>query len=152
MDKVHVYLWLHTASIKSTVGNEIRLYPSPFHVSTGSRLTLDGAFRNDYVAGCSTALCSATGENESGGYVTVPCRIGWISSDVTRLVTTEHLRNKCSLSVWGFVIVVDCYWKLVETVSLNKLLTALVNWRWIYIIFILIKYIKLAPNINIKTQ
>ena len=134
MDIILVYMWLQTVSIKSTVGNEIRLYPSPFHVSTGSRLTLDGAFRNDYVSACSTALHSATEENESGGYVTVPCGIGRNSSDVTRLVTTEHLRNNYSLLVWRFVIVADCYWKLVETVSLNKLLTALVIWRWIYII------------------
>ena len=73
MDKVHVYMWLHTASIKSTAGNKTRLFPSPFHVSTSSRLTLAGAFRNDHIATCSTALRSATEENESGGYITVPC-------------------------------------------------------------------------------
>ena len=66
-------MWLHTPSIKSTVGNKTGLFPSPFHVSTSSRLTLAGAFRNDYVAACSTALRSATEENESGGYVAVPC-------------------------------------------------------------------------------
>ena len=66
-------MWLHTASNKPTVGNKTRLFPSPFHVSTSSHLTLAGAFRNDYVAACSTALCSATEENESGGYVDVPC-------------------------------------------------------------------------------
>ena len=71
--KVHVYIWFHNASIKSTVGNKTRLFPSPFHVSTSSRLTLAGAFRRDNVAACSTALRSATEENESGGYVTVPC-------------------------------------------------------------------------------
>ena len=71
--KVHVYMWLHTASIKSTVGKKTRLFASPFHVSTSSRLTLAGAFRNDYVAACSTALRSATEQNESCGYVTVPC-------------------------------------------------------------------------------
>ena len=59
--KIHVFLRLRTASIKSTVGNKTRIFPSPFHVSTSSRLTLAGAF------------CSATGETESGGYVTVPC-------------------------------------------------------------------------------
>ena len=64
--KVHVYMWLHTASIKSTVGNKTRLFPSPFHVSTSSRFTLAGAFRSDYVAACSTALRSAAEENESG--------------------------------------------------------------------------------------
>ena len=66
-------MWLHTASIKSTVGNKTRLFPSPFHVSTSSRLTLAGAFRSDYVADCSTAFRSATEENEVGGYVAVPC-------------------------------------------------------------------------------
>ena len=66
-------MWLHTALIKSTAGNKTRLFPSPFHVSTSSRLTLAGAFRSDYVAACSTPLRSATEENESGGYVAVPC-------------------------------------------------------------------------------
>ena len=41
--------------------------------STSSRLTLAGAFRSNHVAACSTALRSATEENESGGYVTFPC-------------------------------------------------------------------------------
>ena len=66
-------MWLQTASNKSTVWIETRLFPSPFHVFTSSRLTLAGAFRSDHVAACSTALRSATEENESGGYVTVPC-------------------------------------------------------------------------------
>ena len=73
MDKVHVYMWLHTASIKSTAGNKTMFFPSPFHVFTSSRLTLAEVFRNDHVAGCSTALRSATEENESGAYVTTPC-------------------------------------------------------------------------------
>ena len=64
---------LHTASIKSTVVDKTRVFPSPFHVSTNTRLTLAGAFRSDYVAACCTALRSATEENESGGYVAVPC-------------------------------------------------------------------------------
>ena len=46
---------------------------SPFHVFTSSRFTLAGAFRGDYVAACSTALRSTTEENDSGGYVDVPC-------------------------------------------------------------------------------
>ena len=66
-------MWLHAASIKSTVGNKIRLYPSPFHASTISHLTLAGAFRSDYKTVCSTVLRSATEENESGVYVAVPC-------------------------------------------------------------------------------
>ena len=80
--KVHVYIWLHTASIKSTVGNKTRLFPGPFHVSTSSRLTLAGAFWSDRVSVCSTALRSAPEENESGGYVTVPCKVKQHSSTV----------------------------------------------------------------------
>ena len=78
MDKVHVQMCLHIASIKSTAGNKTRFFPSPFHISTSSRPILAEAFRNYHVAACNTALCSATEENESGGYVTVPC-----SSSVT---------------------------------------------------------------------
>ena len=66
-------MWLHSASIKSAVGDKTRPFPSPFHVSTSSRLTLTGAFRSDYLAACSTALRSTTEENESGGYVAAPC-------------------------------------------------------------------------------
>ena len=73
MDKVHVYVWLHTASINCTAGNKTRLFPSPFHVYRSSRLTLAGVFRNDHVAACGTAFCSVTEKNGSGGYVTVPC-------------------------------------------------------------------------------
>ena len=64
---------LHTASVESTAWNKTRLLPRPFHVSTSSRLTLADAFWNDHVAACSTALRSATEENASGGYITVPC-------------------------------------------------------------------------------
>ena len=64
---------MFTASIKSNVGNKLSLFPSPFQVSTSSRLTLAGAFRGGYVAACSTAFRSFTEENDSGGYVDVPC-------------------------------------------------------------------------------
>ena len=73
MDKVHVYMWLHTASVEYTVGNETRQFPSQFHICTSSRLTLAEAFRKDHVAACSTALRTATEENEWGGYVTIAC-------------------------------------------------------------------------------
>ena len=66
-------MWLHSASIKSIVGNKTRLFPSPFDVPTSSRLTLAGAFRSDHVAACSLALRSATEKNELDGYVAVPC-------------------------------------------------------------------------------
>ena len=80
-------MWLHTASIKSTVMIKTRFIPCPFHVSTSSRLTLAGAFRSDYVAACSTALRSATEENDSGGYVAVPCpsKVKQLSSTVDLL-------------------------------------------------------------------
>ena len=81
--KSSFYTWLQTPLIKSNFGNKTRLILSLFHVSTSSRLTLAGAFRNDYVAACSTALRSATEENESGGYVTVPC-----PSKMTQLSST----------------------------------------------------------------
>ena len=70
--------------IKSTAGNKTRCFPKPFHISTCSRLTLAEAFRNDHVATCSTALRSATEENESGDYVTVRC-----PSKVTQHSSTE---------------------------------------------------------------
>ena len=63
MGKVHVYICLHIASIKSTSGNKPRLFPSPVHISNSSRLTLAEAFRSDHVAVCTTALCSATEES-----------------------------------------------------------------------------------------
>ena len=83
MDKVHLYICLHAASIKYNAGNKTWFFPSPFPVSTSSRLTLAGAFRNDHVAAFSTSLRSATEENESGGYVTVLC-----PSKVTHLSST----------------------------------------------------------------
>ena len=65
--------WLHATSLKTTVLNKLSLYPSPFHISTSSHLTLAGAFRGGYVAACSTAFRSATEGNDSGGHVDVPC-------------------------------------------------------------------------------
>ena len=49
------------------------LFPSCFLISTSPRLTLAGAFRDDYVAACSTAFRSATEDKDSAGYVDVPC-------------------------------------------------------------------------------
>ena len=73
MGKIHVYMWLHTASLKSTAGNKTKFFPCPFRIPTSSCLTLAEAFRNDYIAACSKARRSANEENESGGYVIVPC-------------------------------------------------------------------------------
>ena len=64
---------LHNALIKSTVGKKLGLFPSPFQVSTSSRLALAGAFRGGYVVACSTAFRSGTEENDSRGYADVPC-------------------------------------------------------------------------------
>ena len=66
-------MWLHTAPNKYIAENKTKLFLSPFHVSTSSRLNLAGAFRNNYIAARSTVLRSGTEKNESGGYVTVPC-------------------------------------------------------------------------------
>ena len=63
----------NVALIKSTAGSKTRLTPSPFPISTSRFLILTKTFRNDYVAAFSTALRSATENNETGGYVTVPC-------------------------------------------------------------------------------
>ena len=51
--------------------NETMLFPSTFLVNTGWFLILEKMFRNDYIAACSTALRSATEENESAGHVDV---------------------------------------------------------------------------------
>ena len=79
---------LHAASIKTTVWNKLGVFPSPFHVSTSLGLTLAGAFRGGYVAACSTAFRSATGENDSGGYVDVP----WPSKVKQRSSTADWLK------------------------------------------------------------
>ena len=73
MGKVHVYMCLHIAPIKSTAGNKTRFFPNPFLISTSSLLILTEGLRNDYVAACGTALRGATEKNEMGGYVIVPC-------------------------------------------------------------------------------
>ena len=73
IDKVHVYMCLHVASIKSTAGNKTRLFPGPFPISTSWFLIVAEAFQNDHVAACSTAESSATENNGMGGYVTISC-------------------------------------------------------------------------------
>ena len=73
IDKVHVCMCLHIASIKSTTGNKTRFSPNLFLISTRCFLILAEAFRNDHVAAYSAALRSATEKNEMGGYATVPC-------------------------------------------------------------------------------
>ena len=61
------------ASIKSTVENKTKHFPIQFQFSTSWFLFLAEAFRNGHVAAYTTALRSATEENESGGYVTFTC-------------------------------------------------------------------------------
>ena len=73
----YIYCWEKT-----------RLFHSPFLISTGRFHILAEAFRNDYVAACSTALRSATEKNELGGYVTVPC-----SSKITQRSSTADWPN-----------------------------------------------------------
>ena len=73
IDKVHLYMCLHIASIKSTLGSKTRFFPSPFLISTSRFLILAEAFQNDYVPARGTALRSAIEKNELGGYATVTC-------------------------------------------------------------------------------
>ena len=72
MSKVHVSMCLHFASIKSFAEKKTYLFPSLFPISTSQFLNLAKAFRNDYVAACSTAIRSASEKKELGGYVTIP--------------------------------------------------------------------------------
>ena len=83
IDKIHVYMFLHIASIKSTAWKKTRLFLSPFSFSTNWFLIFAEAFRKDHVAACITALRSATEKNELGGYVTVLC-----SSKMTQCSST----------------------------------------------------------------
>ena len=85
MENVHGYMWPQTPSIIFTAGNKTRLFPTPFHVSTRLHLTLAEDFTKNHVTAGSTALLSATEENESCGYVTVPCL-----SKVTQHSSTPH--------------------------------------------------------------
>ena len=73
IDKFHVYMCLHIASIKSTAGKKVRFFSSSFLISTSWFLILAEALRNDDVAGFSTAVCSAIEKYEMGGCITVPC-------------------------------------------------------------------------------
>ena len=68
MEKVHVYMCLHIALNKSNPLLETKLGFFSVHAS----FLLARAFRNDYVAACSTALRSATENSEMGGNETVP--------------------------------------------------------------------------------
>ena len=88
MGKVHVYTCLHIASIKATAGNKTRFFPSSFFNSSSSFLILAEAFRNDYVAACSTALRSATEKTDLDGHVAVPCP----SKTTERSSTTDWLK------------------------------------------------------------
>ena len=117
MERIHVYMCCFIASVESTAGNKNRFFCSPLLISTSWFLILAEAFRNDHVAACSTALRSATEKNEMGGYVTFPrsskmtqrsstALLGVNSSDITRLVATEHVRNKNSLLKSSSILVV----------------------------------------------
>ena len=79
-------MWLKTASVKATVEIKTSLFPSPFRVSTSSRLTIAGVFRSDYGAACRTTLRSATEENESCGHVAVLC--------------PSKMKQRCSTADW----------------------------------------------------
>ena len=72
IEKILVYLCLHIASFQSTAGNKTRPFSNPFLNSTSRILILAKVFQVDHVAGCSTALRSATEKKKMGGYLTVP--------------------------------------------------------------------------------
>ena len=65
--------------INPLLGPKLGFFPRPFLISTSWLFILAEAFRNDHVAACSTALRSATQNNELGGYVTIQC-----SSEITQ--------------------------------------------------------------------
>ena len=139
MNKVHVYMWWQTASIKSTAGNKTRLFPSPLHISTSSRLTLAEAFRNDHIAACTITLAVLL--RRMNRVFTYPFRvrpkwhsivaqrIGLKSSDVISLVTTEHIRNKCSLLKSRSVIIATIVIANLLTLSILIHITAQNIWK-----------------------
>ena len=101
------YIWLHCGSFNYVFGAELSLFPVP------SLFPLAGSSFWPKRSGTATwspvALLVAMLLRRTKGGATEPfCvwpkwnsvvaqRIGWISSDVTRVVTTERVRNICSL-------------------------------------------------------
>ena len=83
----HNYMLGNDVASINLFWNKTRFFLSPFLVTTNRFLVLAEASRNHLVTGCSTALRSATEENQTGGYITVPCSsrmtqrsstLGWI--------------------------------------------------------------------------
>ena len=64
---------LHIERNICTAGKKTGTFPSPFFISTSPFVNLAEAFRNDYVAACSTAFRCSAESNEVGGFVTTPC-------------------------------------------------------------------------------
>ena len=127
MGKVHVFMCLHIASIKSIAGSKTI---SPFRISNSSALTLAEAFRSDHVAACSTALRSATEENESCGYVTVPCPSNVTQHSSTAYSPNFHWRRQIGYDgthteqIFTFKVTLcnsscNSYCKLVDTVNFD---------------------------------
>ena len=73
--------------------NKTRPYPRPLHFSTSLRRTSAVVARGNYVAACSTAFRSATGENDSVGHVdgTCPTKVAQSNStaDWLRILVTS---------------------------------------------------------------
>ena len=59
--------------INSLLATKLGFFSTRFLLPTSRFLILAEAFRNDYVAACSTALRSATEKNELGGYIPALC-------------------------------------------------------------------------------
>ena len=92
------------ASIEFTFGSKLGFFLVLSSLIQAGSSVWKKVFRKGYLAAFSTALRSATEENESGGHVDVPCSSKvkqhkitayWLNfCDVTRSVATERVRNK----------------------------------------------------------
>ena len=146
-DKVHVYMCLHIASIKSTAGNKTRPLLSPVLIYTSWFLILTKAMRNDYVTACTIALRSVTEKNEMGGYVTVPCssKMTQRSSTADWLFTSQfylphqigcdgtHTEQKFTSKVKLCNNSWFCFCKFVDTVNLDlSYCTSQLKKVWLY--------------------
>ena len=130
MDKVHVYMCLHIASIKPTAENKTKFSPSPFLICSGWFLILAEAFRNDHVVACSAALSSATEKNEMGGYVTVLCSskmtqrsstAGWLKFKGRHQIGCDGTHTEKMFNFEVSLCNNSCknHFKLVDTVNLD---------------------------------
>ena len=140
MDKLHLYICFHNASIKSTTaGNKTRLFPSPFLT-----LLAGSSFwpkRSGTTTQPLVTLLSALLLRRLKWVATHPFRVRpkWhsvvaqrmdlISSDVTRLFAVEHILNKYSLLKSRSVILAVMDFANLLTPSILIWITAQVFWK-----------------------